>query len=67
MLKGTYGLFNNNPAVGFSENYNRNTHADHDLPWRDLNGNRDYDPGEVNLRLERPRLRQHRGRGHPCS
>ena len=32
VLKGTYGLFNNNPAVGFSENYNQNTLQTHHLP-----------------------------------
>ena len=49
VLKGTYGLFNSNPAVGFSENYNKNTLQTTTYRWRDLNGNRDYDPGEVNL------------------
>ena len=51
VLKGTYGLFNHNPAVGFSENYNQNTLQSTTYRWRDLNGNRDYDPNEVDLRL----------------
>jgi hypothetical protein len=54
VLKATYGLFNNNPAVGFSENYNKNTLQTTSYRWRDLNGNRDYDPGEVNLSLNGP-------------
>jgi hypothetical protein len=54
VLKGTFGVFNNNPAVGFSENYNRNTLQTTTYRWRDLNGNRDYDPGEVDLSLGPP-------------
>jgi hypothetical protein len=54
VLKATYGLFNNNPAVGFSENYNQNTLQSTTYRWRDPNGNRDYDPGEVNLALNGP-------------
>jgi hypothetical protein len=54
VLKATYGLFNHNPAVGFSENYNKNTLQSTTYRWRDLNGNRDYDVGEVNLNLNGP-------------
>ena len=54
VVKATYGLFNHNPTVGFSENYNQNTLQRTTYRWRDLNGNRDYDPGETNLSLNGP-------------
>ena len=54
VVKATYGLFNHNPTVGFSENYNQNTLQRTTYRWRDLNGNRDYDPGEVNLSQSGP-------------
>ena len=49
VLKGTFGVFRNNPAVGFSENYNKNTLQTTTYRWRDLNGNGDYNVGEVDL------------------
>ena len=49
VLKGTFGVFNNNPAVGFSENYNKNTLQTTTYRWHDLNGNGDYNVGEVDL------------------
>jgi hypothetical protein len=47
-LKGGYGRFNQlreGEAAGLNGNVSRTT----TWTWRDLNGNRDYDPGEVNL------------------
>jgi hypothetical protein len=50
VLKGGYGRFVNlrevNPEI---VNANRNNRANSLWTWRDLNNNRDYDPGEVNL------------------
>jgi Carboxypeptidase regulatory-like domain len=49
VLKSTYGLYNFNPSVDFADNYNQNTLTSTTYTWHDLNGNRDYNPGEVNL------------------
>jgi hypothetical protein len=50
VLKGGFGRFANlrevNPEVTAA---NRNNRATTTWRWRDLNNNRDYDPGEVNL------------------
>lgn len=49
VIKATWGLFNHNPGVDFSERYNLNGQTTTTYRWRDLNGNNDYDAGEVNL------------------
>jgi hypothetical protein len=50
VLKGGYGMFVNlrevNPEIVAANRNNRQTTR---WRWRDLNGNRNYDPGEVNL------------------
>ena len=52
MLKGTYGLFNNNPAGGLLGELQPGTDADDDLyEMARCDGDRDYDPIEVDLRL----------------
>ena len=62
-LHGAYDLFGNARTVikgGWARYYhmrssddlqiaNKNTISQARYRWRDLNGNRDYDPGEVNL------------------
>jgi outer membrane receptor protein involved in Fe transport len=54
VVKATWGRFNHNPGVDFSEGYNLNGQTTTTYRWRDLNGNNDYDPGEVNLNLNGP-------------
>ena len=58
VIKGGYGLFVNlrevNPEI---VNANRNNRAGSLWVWRDLNNNRDYDPGEVNLDPNGPDFR----------
>src|SRR4029079_7758215 len=49
VVKTTYGRFNWNPSVDFPDVYNANSLTSTTYRWHDLNGNRDYDPGEVNL------------------
>lgn len=49
VIKGTFGKFNSSPGDSFAEFYNKNTITTTTYRWRDLNGNLDYDPGEVNL------------------
>lgn len=53
LLKSTYGLYNHewpfNFNVGFAHDYNQNTITETFYRWRDLDGNNDYTPGEVNL------------------
>jgi hypothetical protein len=49
VVKGTAGVYYFNPGVDFSVNYNRGGTTNTTYRWRDQNGNRDYDPGEVNL------------------
>jgi hypothetical protein len=53
VVKGTYGLYNhdmpNDYGVGFAHQYNQNNITTTVYRWRDLDGNDDYTPGEVNL------------------
>jgi hypothetical protein len=49
VIKGTLGKFNTSPGDAFAEFYNKNTITTTTYRWRDLNGNLDYDTGEVNL------------------
>ena len=54
VVKGTYGVYNHNPSVDFSDSYNANSLTTTVYRWQDLSGNRDYDAGEVNLSLNGP-------------
>jgi hypothetical protein len=54
VIKGTYGWFNHTITEDFAAAYNQNTLVTTRYRWRDLNGNSDYDPGEVNLALNGP-------------
>jgi hypothetical protein len=47
VVKATYGWFNVENII--SADYNLNSPSSVRYRWRDLNGNRNYDPGEVNL------------------
>jgi hypothetical protein len=50
VVKTTFGIFSNGMAAGFSGAYNpASARTTTTYRWRDLNGNRDYDSGEVNL------------------
>lgn len=51
VVKGTYGLYNHTAGDYFAENYNQNAPVSTTYRWRDLDGNNDYTPGEVNLDL----------------
>src|SRR5262249_53166202 len=51
VIKATWGRFLRNPDVSSTDPYNYNSLLSTTYRWRDLNGNRDYDPGEVNLSL----------------
>ena len=49
-LKGGYGRFNRQrEIIPEVSGFNPNNFAQTTWKWHDLNGNRDYDPGEVNL------------------
>ena len=52
VIKGTYGWFNVESIL--SADYNRNSPSSTRYRWRDLNNNRNYDPGEVNLDTNGP-------------
>ena len=54
VAKFTYGHYNMTPADSFAGAYNKNGVAWHQYSWNDLNGNRDYDPGEVDLDINGP-------------
>lgn len=54
VVKATYGLYNFNPSVDFADPYNQNSLESTVYRWRDLNGNRDYDSGEVDLSASGP-------------
>ena len=49
LLKGTFGRYNHNPGVDFSEQYNLNGQTTTTYRWTDNNRNNNYDAGEVNL------------------
>ena len=49
VLKATFGEYSNQPGLGFASTFNRYAQSNVTYAWHDLNGNRDYDPGEVNL------------------
>ena len=54
VIKAHYGVYNHALGDDFASAYNRNTRVTTTYRWRDLNGNRDYDPGEVNLDTNGP-------------
>jgi hypothetical protein len=49
VVKGTFGRFVNGMDDGFANAYNPMANVTMTFKWRDLDGNRDYTPGEVNL------------------
>jgi hypothetical protein len=49
VVKTTYGVYNSGQGEAFAQRYNQNAVSQTTYRWRDLNGNNDYDPGEVNL------------------
>ena len=49
VIKGTYGWYNHDWPYDFALTYNRNNVTVTQFRWRDLNGDRAYQPGEVNL------------------
>ena len=50
VIKGGWGTFVHLRSTGAEiNNFNRNGQRTMTYDWRDLNGDRDYDPGEVNL------------------
>lgn len=51
VVKATYGLFNWAPTEDFAGNFNQNTLTTTVFRWRDVDGNNDYTPGEVNLNV----------------
>jgi hypothetical protein len=54
VAKATYGWFNHVMTEDFAASYNQNTRVTYVYRWRDPNGNRDYNPGEVNLDTNGP-------------
>lgn len=57
VLKGTFGRYLVESGVGLNplaNTYNPVATVTTNYRWRDLNSNRDYDPGEVNLSLTGP-------------
>ena len=49
VAKATYGWFNHVMTEDFATAYNQNTRVIQTYRWRDLDGDRDYTPGEINL------------------
>jgi hypothetical protein len=49
VIKGTFGSYSNGLSDNFANAYNPLSNTTTTFRWRDLNGNGDYDPGEVNL------------------
>ena len=75
VIKGGYGQFVHLRSTGAEiNNFNKNGQRTMTYDWHDLNGDRDYDPGEVNLDPNGSRLQVRRraaqcvpepGRKHP--
>jgi Carboxypeptidase regulatory-like domain/TonB dependent receptor-like, beta-barrel len=58
VIKGGYGQFVHLRSTGAEiNNFNKNGQRTMTYDWRDLNGDRDYDPGEVNLDPNGPDFR----------
>lgn len=58
VIKGGYGRFVHLRSTGAEiNNFNRNGQRTMTYDWRDFNGDRDYDPGEVNLDPNGPDFR----------
>ena len=58
VVKGGYGRFVHLRSTGAEiNNFNKNGQRTMTYDWRDLNGDRDYDPGEVNLNPNGPDFR----------
>jgi outer membrane receptor protein involved in Fe transport len=49
LLKASYGWYNNPWSDAYGQSFNQNTVTTATYRWRDLNGDRRYQPGEVNL------------------
>jgi hypothetical protein len=49
VLKATFGEYSNQPGLTFASTFNPYAQGSATYLWHDLNGNRDYDPGEVDL------------------
>lgn len=54
VVKGTYGWYNHDMPSNFAETYNQNAGVVTTYKWHDVNGNSNYDPGEVNLNTNGP-------------
>jgi hypothetical protein len=51
VVKTTFGIYNHMIGDEFATAYNKNAQVTARFRWRDLDGNRNYAPGEVNLDL----------------
>ena len=54
VLKASWGHYNHTPTDAYPDAYNKNGITNITYRWRDLNGNGDYNPGEVNLDTNGP-------------
>jgi outer membrane receptor protein involved in Fe transport len=54
VVKGSYGRYFFDPGPGYAQEWNQNTVTTYSYRWRDLNGDKAYQPGEVNLDLNGP-------------
>jgi len=52
VVKATWGLYNYMLGDTYADAFNRNATANAVFTWHDLNGDRLYQPGEVNLNLQ---------------
>lgn len=54
VLRASAGRYNWSPSDDWAANFNQNGAANTTFTWRDLNGNRLYEPGEVDLNPNGP-------------
>jgi carboxypeptidase family protein len=57
VVKATFGLYNYILGDTYADAFNRNATANAVFNWHDLNGDKLYEPGEVNLDLNGPDLK----------
>jgi len=54
VVKAAFGRYNHTPGDAYAEEWSQNGTSSVVYRWHDLNGNLDYDPGEVNLDTNGP-------------
>ena len=65
VVKATFGLYNYMLGDTYADAFNGNATANAVFTWHDLNGDKLYEPGEVEPQPEQRRLQEHHGGQQP--